>query len=1368
MRPFFWRIVLCVTPVVIAAWITWYAWMHDGFKLGVDLSGGTILVYEIDTRKQQARSEGEKGLTSDPQADTNLLVDALKRRLDPTATYNLIIRPAGAGGRVEIILPTGGAERAKKAQEEWDQILQRLKDKWHLKELDVPTGKVQEVIDRVQLQVTRRTWAEQIFQTPAAWKELIDKAEDKWLQLRFSLEPQLLSGEAPSGIRAVRLASLAGLPAGAPLLETVAGLPGPLSLDAALRQLPPGHLEDFIHLVTLRLEEEVPQGAVEAWLKQLAWEELLRRICDKWHLQLTELNDLPPDSFAELIGRVEAKGNLLVQAAIETLRPLLGAQPVATGLIPRAEIEQFLTANYGPSPKTIEASLGEVSGQEVGQIRYLTVEEVQRVKELMQHVGSLEFKILANQVDDKQAIKDAMDQINNPAFKQDLEQAALRGEPPPGPLVPGSKVELKKYDIDLPRNNKSRVTYSWVELGPQERRQLNLDNAARNDAGIRKQIWDYMHNHLGQAIQIPAEPYSNNPRLLMQGALFYGREVKDRNMPEAEKRKKQYEYFVLARNPEIDPVTGKATPITGEYLRGARATFEGGQPAVSFWFTAEGGRLFGELTGKNIPSGSGGEESQVKRHLAIILDGLVMSAPVINSRITTSGQITGSFTRKEVDNLVNILRSGALPATLKPQPVSETTIGATLGPDTIHAGVVAVISAFIAVVVFMILYYRFAGLVASVALLANLLLTVGFMVWVHATFTLPGLAGLVLMLGMAVDANVLIYERFREERDRGAGLALAIRNGYDRAFPTIIDTHLSSIFTAVVLYIVGNDQLKGFGVSLTVGLIISLFTSLYMTRLIFDVWLAKNWLRKLSMFRLLSRPNIDFMGIRYYWFTFTVLFSILGVAVFVGRLPSDLNIDFVGGTAYTGELTRPMNMTELRELLGEKAQKERLQVVAVQQEDAEGRKFRITYQDEGGQQEVREVTFANAVPPLDREKANDAERQENRRRREREVAERARQLPDLSIEQIFPSSLPADVRQQGKSTFFNVRTSEKETDLVQNTLDRLLQEKKDGKWVPLMKKIGLHFDREALEARGKEVRLAFTQYGTDQPAFASLSFVDSLLGRELLRAFGVKYKKDLPFFYELTGVGKTEEGGRFQHLRLSFTPDLKDESQRRKVLQALERTKAAFEARPAPERLENFDSELAAQVRLQAMWAILASWLAIALYLWFRFGSWTFGLAAVLCLIHDLLFTLGIIAFCHYLHGTWIGNLLGLEDFKIDLTAVAALLTLVGYSVNDTIVVFDRIREVRGKNPDLTPTMINDSVNQTLSRTLLTAFTVWLVVFVLYVWGGPGLHLFAFVMVIGVIVGTYSSIYVASPLLLIFGEGTRGQGQGRRLLGATA
>jgi SecD/SecF fusion protein len=238
--------------------------------------------------------------------------------------------------------------------------------------------------------------------------------------------------------------------------------------------------------------------------------------------------------------------------------------------------------------------------------------------------------------------------------------------------------------------------------------------------------------------------------------------------------------------------------------------------------------------------------------------------------------------------------------------------------------------------------------------------------------------------------------------------------------------------------------------------------------------------------------------------------------------------------------------------------------------------------------------------------------------------------------------------------------------------------------------------------------------------------------------------------FALERVGK-EEAGRYKEMKLTLggTSSVKPET----VDDAIKAVQTELRERPQPESLENFDSTLAADTQTRAMYAILASWGAILLYLWWRFGSWTFGLATVLCLIHDLFFTLGFIGLAHYIHAAWPNNFLGIQDFKLDLNSVAALLTLVGYSVNDTIVVFDRIREVRGKNPELTPKMINDSVNQTLSRTLLTALSVWLVVIVLYAIGGEGVHLFAFVMVVGVIVGTYSSIYIASPLLLIFGEG---------------
>jgi len=971
------------------------------------------------------------------------------------------------------------------------------------------------------------------------------------------------------------------------------------------------------------------------------------------------------------------------------------------------DIDNFIKDNY----------------RSTGKKRDFTSEKIQEVKDLIAQVGSLEFRILANTQDDADAIdaaKKFFEKVNDPStpekereeLKRKLQQLAEDGKPPPMPEGP---LDIAPGQGGYYEGAKGRFRYSWVELGKAERKQLGLDNASEKAGSFRwKMAADARKD--GKAIVLPD----------FGETLLYSRDCLNRRLPKQEFQEKKYEYFILVR----DPLPGKE--ITGQYLTTARPGIDRSmQPTVDFTFNTTGGNLFYDASSNNLPSGS--EAARFYRHLAIILDGQIVSAPRLMSAISTNGQITGNFTTKEVNNLVNVLRSGALPATLNPTPVSENTIGATLGDDTIRSGSFSVLVAFVAILLFMLVYYRFSGLVACIALLANLLLTVAFMVLVNATFTLPGLAGLVLMLGMAVDANVLIYERLREERDRGASIALAIRNGYDRAFPTIIDTHLSSIFTAIVLYVVGNDQLKGFGVSLTVGLIISLFTSLFMTRLLFDIWLAKGWLHKLSMFRLLSRTNIDFMAIRYYWFTATILLTIFGITVFMIRGKEGLDIDFVGGTAYGGQLRDPVDLKTLRDLLSDANQRKQLDVVKVEPLDSSGKSFRITYAD-GATQSILLPNAAKGATP--EEQAQD-------------VMARAKILPDWSVEQIFLAKR-AETDPSGTSPNFTIRTSEKAPDLVQVTVDRLLR---NDQGQPLQKTIDLVDSK----IEGKKALLTFDD-------FASPGYVKTLLEREFQNA-GIATIQPI----NVTGKDKndkgeplkdavSEDGEHFKVMEITATdavaPALTADHD--KLFKAiLAQTKKDFGARPQPERLENFDSQLAADTQSRAMYAILASWGAILLYLWFRFGNWTFGLATVVCLIHDLFFTLGVIAFSHYIHA-WspgLATALGLQDFKINLPAVAALLTLVGYSVNDTIVVFDRIREVRGKNPELTPQMINDSVNQTLSRTLLTAFSVFLVVIVLYIWGGEGLHLFAFVMVVGVIVGTYSSIYIASPLLLIFGEG---------------
>jgi SecD/SecF fusion protein len=511
------------------------------------------------------------------------------------------------------------------------------------------------------------------------------------------------------------------------------------------------------------------------------------------------------------------------------------------------------------------------------------------------------------------------------------------------------------------------------------------------------------------------------------------------------------------------------------------------------------------------------------------------------------------------------------------------------------------------------------------------------------------------------------------------------------------------------------------------------------------------------MMRLFARPDIDFMSIRYIMFAITLGLSIAGLALFIGRIPNDLNIDFVGGTAYGGKLHTGVAVGSLREKVAEAHQKQVLEGVIVKEEPgSEGRRFILTFPKT---KESRTVAFSN-IP----EGATSAEREEK-------VKKRASKLPEPSVEMLYNASNDPKIKEEldkGESRNFVIRTTEKEAELVQACLDELLR---DDNGNQLLAKIYARRDRETpggLDPKGMEVRLSFFNKPQDAAnpektpdATASPSFVKSLLNRELRRVFDITdEKKLLPFLFEVTGEGNNDSDGKYSVIKVSFG----EGANATKVNEALDAAITAFSARPQPDRLENFDSALASETRFRAMWAVLASWTAILVYLWFRFGNWTFGLAAVICLIHDLFFTLGAIAAAYFVHGTIVGDWMKIDDFKLDLPGVAALLTLVGYSCNDTIVVFDRIREVRGKNPDLTPKMINDSINQTLSRTLLASLTVWLVVFVLYCIGGPGVHLFAFIMVVGVIVGTYSSIYIASPLLLMFGEGRHeehGQQQGR-------
>ncbi len=270
----------------------------------------------------------------------------------------------------------------------------------------------------------------------------------------------------------------------------------------------------------------------------------------------------------------------------------------------------------------------------------------------------------------------------------------------------------------------------------------------------------------------------------------------------------------------------KVAAVTGRDLRSARpALDENNQPAVSFTLTNEGGRKFGNVTGDN-----------VGRQLAIILDGRVQSAPRIDSRITTDGRITGSFTNEEVQNLSLILRSGALPAPL--DYLSERTIGPSLGADSIRSGVTASLVGLLLIVVFMLVYYKFSGINACIALIFNLIILLGLMAYIGAVMTLPGIAGFVLTMGIGVDSNVLIFERIKEELEAGRGVRASMNGGFDRVWWTLVDTHIAALISAAFLFNFGTGPIRGFAVTLALGLASNLFTSIFVSKTLFELELA--------------------------------------------------------------------------------------------------------------------------------------------------------------------------------------------------------------------------------------------------------------------------------------------------------------------------------------------------------------------------------------------------------------------------------------------------------------------------------------------------------------------------------------------------
>ncbi len=899
-------------------------------------------------------------------------------------------------------------------------------------------------------------------------------------------------------------------------------------------------------------------------------------------------------------------------------------------------------------------------------------QEVDEIKKMLSDQGVLVFRILANQKHDSQVMGRALgpDGLKNPPINYTWARL--------GEVSNGTKPTVTGNTIEDPKQSWKRDLYAGRDVTltgkdstgreTAERRIVSRNTSTRlilDQAPALKSIESYFVEYNPSEIRggDPANPSPGDP-IIREEKVGPGRT----------------ETWILCNRDR------PGQEVTGKYLRRVKPDYDDKlQPAVRFEFDRSGAVRFSRLTREHLPE----EGEAFKYRLAIVLDDLVMSAPNINSEIRDSGIIEGGgtgFKPNEVDRLVTVLNAGSLPAVVDPTPLQEEKVGPTLGEDTIAKGIFAIWISMLVVPIFMLAYYRFAGIVAVLALIINMILLIGTMAFMKATFSLPGLAGLALTIGMAVDANVLVFERMREEKERGAGMAQQIRNGFNRAWVTIFDSHVTNFLAAVVLYMVGTEEVKGFALTMMIGMAWNLFTAVFMSRVIFEYWYSHGWLKKLTMLKMLDKTNIDFIGPRYFCMAGSLIVITLGLAATVARGKGMLNIDFTGGTLVTIRLN----------------------------------------ENDPTVKNVSESRRAEFV----RQKATP-------------------ELPDVTVESL---------RVTGDKTLsrFNIRTTDQNPDHVKESI---------------LKKFGSSLARVEMTYGEPRAIPAAPAGETTEETAATRTFAG---GREYDLYFNTRaFNSTLPpaevvtaeFIKVLDKAGITGPETRFKireapessetaaapspgtHLilRTDLEPDVA-----RTQLEAL-KASLADNRDLLFERITNFGGTVAGETQKYAIVATVASWLIIIAYLWWRFHSFTYGLAAVLAVVHDVLITLGALAVTYWLAQIpGISSALQLDQFKIDLPIVAAFLTLIGFSVNDTIVIFDRIREIKGKTPNLTNKMVNDAINQTLSRTILTSFTAWLVVVILYLFGGEGLHGFAFALVVGFLSGTYSTVYIATPILIDF------------------
>ncbi len=819
-------------------------------------------------------------------------------------------------------------------------------------------------------------------------------------------------------------------------------------------------------------------------------------------------------------------------------------------------------------------------------------------------------------------------------------------------------------------------------------------------------------------------------------------------------------YYVLAGNTTNEAMLHSPGERDWKLERANPTTDNMGRRAIGFTLDGIGGKLFANVTGEN-----------VGRPLCILLDGIAISAPSISEMIRGQGIITGSFTQTQVEDMVNKLNAGSLPARLIEQPISVNTIGPSIGADNRDQGIKAGFIGLAAVVVCMAIYYCLAGSIADVALLLNMLFVLAIMAGVRATFTLPGIAGIILTIGMSVDANVLVFERIREEQLKGSSLRIAITNGYQRAFRTILDANLTTFITAAILYWRASEEVRGFAIVLMLGIASSMFTALFVTRVIFDFLLSKRIIKDhLLMLRLIHKPNVNWMRSRPIFFCISIVLIAGGLTVFFTRDDAKNNkydIEFTGGTSVQINLKEPLSRQEVEDRIrkiGTDLNNPALAAANVYSIGQSNKQYEINTTETN--KIAVTITFPQSALQTSEELTSIITETQ---------AQFGGELRNLLVTQdtANPARFVITTSQMNQSLVKEVLTAAfpevPEANISEPRIDEVVNNAILAAFADELEiQQNLQPQITSQEKISEELIISYPELADFVGGVKIACEIEIATTLEDIRQRlnALQFKPDTQnlnrYPYEilnpnLTTVEPNQPVDSFVYISAEQEAgfrELTEDEWTRFVENETAKVSAAGRLEASLPRVRQFDPSVGAEQKQRALIAIVLSLFAIVTYIWIRFGNVRYGIAAITALVHDVSITLGAVSACTYIAASPIGEKLLIGDFKINLAMIAAFLTLIGYSLNDTIVVFDRIRENRGKARSLNPQIITNSINQTISRTILTSFTTFIVVLIMYIFGGSGLRGFTLAIGFGIIIGTYSSIAIAAPILLL---GTRTQ-----------